>query len=59
MQRLSIGKVTKKLKKMLDNTFMLCYNSERCRGVAQFGRVLRSGRRGRRFKSCHLDHEMR
>ncbi len=25
------------------------------RGVAQFGRVLRSGRRGRRFKSCHLD----
>ena len=27
-----------------------------CRGVAQFGRALRSGRRGRRFKSCHLDH---
>ena len=26
------------------------------RGVAQFGRALRSGRRGRRFKSCHLDH---
>ena len=25
------------------------------RGVAQFGRALRSGRRGRRFKSCHLD----
>ena len=25
------------------------------RGVAQFGRVLRSGRRCRRFKSCHLD----
>ena len=24
--------------------------------MAQFGRVLRSGRRGRRFKSCHLDH---
>ena len=27
----------------------------RCRGVAQFGRALRSGRRGRRFKSCRLD----
>ena len=26
------------------------------RGVAQFGRALRSGRRGRRFESCHLDH---
>ena len=24
--------------------------------MAQFGRALRSGRRGRRFKSCHLDH---
>ena len=27
------------------------------RGVAQFGRALRSGRRGRGFKSRHLDHE--
>ena len=26
------------------------------RGVAQLGRALRSGRRSRRFKSCHLDH---
>ncbi len=26
------------------------------RDVAQFGRALRSGRRGRRFESCHLDH---
>ena len=26
------------------------------RGVAQFGRALRSGRRGRKFESCHLDH---
>ena len=25
------------------------------RRVAQFGRALRSGRRGRRFKSCHTD----
>ena len=23
--------------------------------MAQFGRALRSGRRGRRFESCHLD----
>ena len=28
----------------------------RCRSVAQPGRALRSGRRGRRFKSCHSDH---
>lgn len=27
------------------------------RGVAQLGRALRSGRRGRKFKSCHLDHK--
>ena len=27
-----------------------------CRGVAQPGRALRSGRRGRRFKSYHPDH---
>jgi hypothetical protein len=26
-----------------------------CRDVAQLGRALRSGRRGRRFKSCHPD----
>ena len=25
------------------------------RRVAQFGRALRSGRRGRKFKSCHAD----
>ena len=27
------------------------------RGVAQFGSALRSGRRGRRFKSCHPDQK--
>ena len=27
------------------------------RDVAQFGRALRSGRRGRRFESCHLDQQ--
>ena len=26
------------------------------RDVAQFGRALRSGRKGRKFKSCHPDH---
>ena len=29
------------------------------RGVAQFGSALRSGRRGRRFESCHLDQKQR
>ncbi len=32
-----------------------CENSKR--GVAQFGRALRSGRRGRKFESCHLDQK--
>ena len=27
------------------------------RGIAQFGSALRSGRRGRRFKSCYSDHK--
>ena len=27
------------------------------RDVAQFGRALRSGRRGRRFQSCHPDQK--
>ena len=31
------------------------YTYVRNRGVAQFGRALRSGRRGRRFESCRLD----
>ena len=39
----------------------LCYNLIRCRkrrhrDVAQLGRALGSGPRGRRFKSCRLDH---
>src|SRR5690606_28384252 len=29
---------------------------EECRSVAQSGRALRSGRRGRRFESSHSDH---
>jgi hypothetical protein len=30
-------------------------DGDECRGVAQFGRALGSGPRGRRFKSCHPD----
>ena len=30
--------------------------SDASRDVAQLGRALRSGRRGRRFESCHPDH---
>ena len=30
----------------------------KCRSVAQSGSALRSGRRGRRFKSCHSDHQI-
>ena len=34
----------------------LCPSGDYLRDVAQFGRALRSGRRGHRFKSCHPDH---
>lgn len=37
----------------------MCYNTQvtnQYRGVAQFGRAPRSGRGGRKFESCHLDH---
>ena len=33
----------------------LCSRLNLRRGVAQLGGALRSGRRGRRFESCHLD----
>lgn len=49
----------KKIKKTLDFIGFICYYNTRGlenRDVAQFGRALRSGRRGRRFKSCHPDH---
>ncbi len=36
---------------------MIYFTSNIFRGVAQFGRVLGSGPRGRRFKSSHSDHE--
>ncbi len=45
--------------KMLDKKFCFLYNTLVVnRGVAQFGRALRSGRRGRRFESCHLDQKV-
>ena len=36
---------------------MILFNSCKTifRRVAQFGRALRSGRRGRKFESCHAD----
>ena len=34
---------------------ILSFLSVSYRGVAQFGRALRSGRRGRKFESCRLD----
>ena|GEM_PF-5207321 len=41
----------------IDFNFQCCYTIiARQRVVAQFGRALRSGRRGRRFKSCQPDH---
>ena len=40
---------------MLDNLMILYYTTLCNRGVAQFGRALRSGRRGRKFESCRLD----
>ena len=36
---------------------LLNRRGHRYRGVAQFGRALRSGRRGREFESRHLDHK--
>ena len=46
---------------LLANSAKKCYHMIRSllsvsyRGVAQFGRALRSGRRGRKFESCRLD----
>ena len=34
----------------------LLFKLTKYRDVAQLGSALRSGRRGRRFKSCHPDH---
>ena len=40
----------------VEGRWWLGYNRCRHRGVAQLGRALRSGRRGRWFKSTHPDH---
>ena len=45
----------KNKKKAIDISKKVGYTYVRNRGVAQFGRALRSGRRGRRFESCRLD----
>ncbi len=48
---------TEKYEKTLDKRRYIWYNCNVIifRGVAQFGRALRSGRRGRKFESCHSD----
>ena len=53
---LSLSKRFHFIKLMVDRMEKVWYNTFCCRGVAQFGRALRSGRRGRGFKSRHLDH---
>ncbi len=40
----------------VDEVSQVQYNCICPRDVAQLGRALRSGRRGRRFESCHPDH---
>ena len=45
-------------RKSVDNPDLLRYTSVCNRGVAQFGRALRSGRRGRKFESCRLDSKI-
>ncbi len=35
------------------------FNVQLIRCVAQLGRALRSGRRGRRFKSCRIDSSLK
>ena len=59
MQRKKLKKWIDKCEKVLYNitwTFGEGYSFElRYRSVAQLGRALRSGRRGRRFESCHFD----
>ena len=47
----------KNLGKPLDKRSCLWYNINVRRGVAQFGRVLGSGPRGRWFKSSHSDRQ--
>ena len=48
--------IVNKSKKILALCRNMLYTKFRCRDVAQFGSALRSGRRGRRFESCHPDH---
>ena len=39
----------------LSSIVCFLYFTTKYRGVAQLGRALRSGRRSRKFESCHLD----
>ena len=42
--------------KSIDKRRFIRYYNKARRGVAQLGRALRSGRKGRWFESSHLDH---
>jgi len=44
-------------RQMARQSFVEPVSQDKKRGVAQPGRALRSGRRGRRFKSCHPDQK--
>ena len=50
------GAVGMVISPLLDATTASGPRREKCRSVAQSGRALRSGRRGRRFESSHSDH---
>ena len=61
-----LEKILKKMKFIVDKSEKVRYTKRvRCeryknkthRCVAQLGRALRSGRRGRRFKSCRIDEK--
>ena len=61
--RILVGqpKSAKRMKHLKFDTFRcgVSMKIDILRDVAQLGRALRSGRRGRKFKSCHPDHTPR
>ena len=52
------GPFNREIKKFLDKSLFIVYPiiCNRCRDVAQFGRALPWGGRGRMFESCRSDH---
>ena len=51
----SVSRGSSPLSVAIENGYILCIRFLN-RSVAQLGRALRSGRRGRKFKSCHSDY---